>query len=705
MFSAHCISIITPVYNTPTHFVDELRQAIECQTFRDYEWILINDGSTDDSILRYLERVDAENEHVKVVHHPINKGLSAARNSGIKHSNSPYVFFVDADDLIAPTFLEKAFLVLHLNKDFAFVNSYVEGFGALEYKWTGGFHEHELFLKENRNTSCFLARREAFSMVEFNECMQKGGEDWDFWLNAASKGLWGYTIPEYLFYYRRSENNRWPSLQEKKLFADLQRQMMVKYGPALTNYFPRPGLEESFFDLGVPEIHPQAVGHEMPQQHLVCIFPWLEVGGADQFNINLLKGLKSRGWGISIITTEGITHAWEDKFKAITEDIFHLATLTHYSLFASVLSFLLESRRPQVAFLSHSMYGYYLLPYIRQRLPYLPIVDFVHCEDLNWYNGGYPYFSALYTRYLSKTLTTSEQLRNWCITAGSIAETVETCYINVDSRQIKRRDDVRQRLRAELDLTKQTPLLLYVARLTEQKQPKMLVQVLAALKARGCQFKCIVIGDGPDRNLLLKQIREKNLSAYVHFLGAQSNEVVMEYMDAADVFFLPSQYEGIALSIYEAMAKSLAIVGANVGGQAELVTEECGYLVGPGDEHEQLRNYVNILVHLINAPEKVRWLGEKGRKRIVEYFDAVKMVDQVHRCFLSLKQASMPSSDTLRASYLLILNRMLSLEKENAVLSKQMNSRAAKVMEILEKPYRQWKSHFQNLKKKVKTRL
>ena len=65
-------------------------------------------------------------------------------------------------------------------------------------------------------------------------------------------------------------------------------------------------------------------------------------------------------------------------------------------------------------------------------------------------------------------------------------------------------------------------------------------------------------------------------------LGGVPNEKMRDLLAAADIFFLPSRWEGIALAIYEAMSMGVAVVGAIVGGQAELVTPECGVLIPRG---------------------------------------------------------------------------------------------------------------------------
>lgn len=98
------VSIIVPIYNVE-EYLGKCIESCLCQTFTDYELILVNDGSTDNglSICREYEKKDSR---IKVLDKP-NGGLSDARNAGMKIAMSPYIYFLDSDDFIEPTLIEK----------------------------------------------------------------------------------------------------------------------------------------------------------------------------------------------------------------------------------------------------------------------------------------------------------------------------------------------------------------------------------------------------------------------------------------------------------------------------------------------------------------------------------------------------------------------------------------------------------------------
>lgn len=97
------VSVIIPVYNVEK-YLESCLESIKSQTFTDYELILINDGSTDESvaIMRRYAKTDAR---IRIISQS-NRGVSAARNLGLSVAEGEYVLFVDSDDTILPDALE-----------------------------------------------------------------------------------------------------------------------------------------------------------------------------------------------------------------------------------------------------------------------------------------------------------------------------------------------------------------------------------------------------------------------------------------------------------------------------------------------------------------------------------------------------------------------------------------------------------------------
>ena len=97
------ISVIVPVYNVEKYLVQCI-ESIKMQTFENWELILVDDGSQDNSGMICDEYAQKDNR-IKVVHQK-NRGVSTARNSGVKFATGKYISFVDSDDYIVPNFFE-----------------------------------------------------------------------------------------------------------------------------------------------------------------------------------------------------------------------------------------------------------------------------------------------------------------------------------------------------------------------------------------------------------------------------------------------------------------------------------------------------------------------------------------------------------------------------------------------------------------------
>ena len=115
------VSIVIPVYNTEAYVEDTILSIVN-QSLRDSEIIVINDGSTDNS-LPVIEKLAEKDPRIRIYSQE-NQGLSAARNAGIEHANGKYLYFMDSDDLLDPDALEQCVKKCEANNlDFLFFDA------------------------------------------------------------------------------------------------------------------------------------------------------------------------------------------------------------------------------------------------------------------------------------------------------------------------------------------------------------------------------------------------------------------------------------------------------------------------------------------------------------------------------------------------------------------------------------------------------
>lgn len=629
------VSIITPFFNTGAEF-HETARSVFAQSLTAWEWIIINDASRDPAALAILEQYRERDPRIRVIDQPENRGPSAARNAGIRAARAEFVIPLDADDLIEPTLLEKAIWFLLSHPRLAFVGTWSVAFGEQNYLWRNGFHNADDFLTMNQATIGAMLRRSVHQAVGgFDESITGGMEDWDFWLKCAAHGHWGATLPEFLYWYRRraDHSQRWSDWDRGERQAAFAAQLRQRYPRLFTQGVPRVGPPEQLAYTAPRETLPFENALQPAQRQLLMIVPWMTMGGADKFNLDLLAQLARRDWNVTIASTLPNPNTWAPEFARFTPDIFALNDFLPPREHPAFLRYLIQSRRPDVVLLTNSEAGYHLLPYLRSVCPAPAYVDYCHMEEDIHASGGYPRFAVALQDQLDLNIVASEHLQRWMIERGADPARVHVAAINVDANHWRPDAETRRRVRAELQLDPQIPVLLFAGRICPQKQPRVLADTLGQLARESLDFVCLIAGGGEDRPLLENTLRAARAMRHARMLGDVSSERVRELMTAADIFFLPSQWEGIALSIYEAMAMGLAVVGADVGGQRELVTPECGILIQRSTETAEAREYARQIQRLLHDPALRQSMGQAARQRVETHFALDQMGERMQQLF------------------------------------------------------------------------
>ena len=214
------ISIVMTCFNQEKYITEAIESCIQ-QSFNDFEMIIVDDCSTDDSV-KIIKNYQKQDNRIKLVQSDTNSGSPIIpRNMGVRKSNGNYILFLDADDKIAPTALEKMYHAITHNKG-DIITCRVMQFGE---------ENGEMFLPTpnklnmaNRNclVNAALMRKSDFIMCGgFDERFSAMIEDYDLWLNLVynhNKKI--YRIPEILFYYRIKPKQLSRNQQKRKAHYD-----------------------------------------------------------------------------------------------------------------------------------------------------------------------------------------------------------------------------------------------------------------------------------------------------------------------------------------------------------------------------------------------------------------------------------------------------------------------------------------------------
>ncbi|TAN57357.1 MAG: glycosyltransferase family 2 protein [Rhodospirillales bacterium] len=215
------ISVVIPCFNGGAELPRALA-SLEKQTFRDFEIIVVDDGSTDAPTIAFLDKLPSS---IRILHQE-NRGLPAARNAGMRAATGRFLLPLDCDDQLEPEFLSECLTALtaHPEAAFAFAQMRLEGeLTGVTRKSYNPFAQ--LFL--NQLPYCLMLRRQAWEEAGgYDETMRGGYEDWEFNIRLSSLGLHGILVDRPLFVYRTSQQGMLNSLSRRAhaaLWLGIQR--------------------------------------------------------------------------------------------------------------------------------------------------------------------------------------------------------------------------------------------------------------------------------------------------------------------------------------------------------------------------------------------------------------------------------------------------------------------------------------------------
>ena len=161
--------------------------------------------------------------------------------------------------------------------------------------------------------------------------------------------------------------------------------------------------------------------------------------------------------------------------------------------------------------------------------------------------------------------------------------------------------------------------LLYVGRLAAAKGLPVLLKSLTMLRSAHPSVHLTVVGDGPDRELLERQVAALGIAAHVDFMGSQPPAQVRRYLRSADVFVMSSFAEGVPVVLMEAMMAQRPVVATQIAGISELVADGVsGFLVPPSDVEK-----LSDRIHQLLADKSLcQRFGQQGQRRVIESFNS-----------------------------------------------------------------------------------
>lgn len=363
---------------------------------------------------------------------------------------------------------------------------------------------------------------------------------------------------------------------------------------------------------------------------LYCI-ETLKSGGVEQRRYTLAKFLDKSRFEVKIICTQAKGSLVDQIIKENVEviEIGKLTKVWQWNRYSAVLD-VIKSFKPDI--IHGAVFEGVLLATIAGTVGRVPIVIAEETSD--------PYNRSRKASFLLKMLSllsdkvvgvspaTCEYLKN---IAGIHASKIRLINNGVNINQFLNAESV-QKLKDSLGITGEDTVIGSVGRLWNKvKQFTDLIEALHLLKNVHPNLKILLVGDGPDKEMIQKVIEEKGLSERVIMTGFQPNP--HPYFQVMDIFAIVSKTESFGLVAVEAMNHNLPVIATKVGGLKSIVVDqETGYLVNSSSPKE----IADAIKKMIANRGLMREMGQRGFERAQREYSAKRYVRDVNELYEEL---------------------------------------------------------------------
>jgi|GEM_PF-1535168 len=561
------VSIIVPFYNKSKTIIDTM-DSLSTQTFVNFEVLIVNDGS-DPGERRRIECF--QDNKIRIIDQE-NYGVAIARNNGLKSAKGKYVLFLDSDDLIQPTYLEKVLIILESNPGIDFVYTGITFFGKKHAQFKGmKFDKSSLETNNYLPTAAVIKRQAALDVGGYKSGI--GYEDWEFWLTLVENGCKGKLLPEALFMYRfETEGSKYhDDLKEHDHHIETIRNLHPEYSEKIKvtpNSLPLKLVSGQLYRNLDKSSYTKS-----DSSHVLVLLPWMTFGGAEHVVLNFVAQLKDR-YEFSFMTSLKSNHEWESKFSVLSKRVYHLANLfENESQYYEFIKYYINSNGVDVVHIVHNSSFFRFLDQLKKDFPNIKVIctifNTIAHFDKALENGSN---IDIYT-------TDNSKVREVFDVQLELDKRMEVICNGIDNQKFYAPTaKKRVKARRNLGIRSDQKSIFYMGRLSEEKSPDVFIEAAIGVleKNKDCIF--FLVGDGPMRASLEKEYENFIQKGQIIFLGYQ--EEMLPFWFAADIFVLCSKTEGFPLTIVEAMATRTLVVASNVGGVSDAINNcENGYLI------------------------------------------------------------------------------------------------------------------------------
>lgn len=667
------ISIIT--YYTGKEYIEQTYTSLLNQTFPHWEWLIV--ATKIDESLKKIKKLD---KRIKIIEVDSER-IARAQYIAAQQAKGEILLILAEEDLIDNTMLECGYFTMLTNPEGVWAYSRMVNFDKKNGLYNKKLTIYEM-AKKNIISKCAFIRKERFlELDKYMNLPMEVHEDWYMWLYFLSKNYIPIKMDFYGYWHRKTETEKSLLIEKNDKKSKISKEYIDKMKAEIkidTNTIEFDKIYSIDYK-DIPkkiELTKKDIFEPNNKKKILFILPWFVVGGADIFNLNLIKGLREKGYEITVITTEKCNYVLRQKVEALVDEYFDLTTFLKEKDWASFIYHIIKSRKIQCVFISNSFYGYYVLPWLKYHFKEISFVDYIHAENWTLRNGGFPKDSNSVATYLDATYTCTKHLKDMMYTImNRHVKNIKPVYIGADP--IFYNNDVIYDGEEELkEKYKGKEVILFIGRIVHYKRPLFAIEMFKKILNTRKNVKLVIVGDGLALDDVRRKIKEEHLEEYIDLYGMQDD--VRRFYKIANVTLICSLREGLTLTTYESLSMGVPVVSCDIGGQKELIENDCGYLIRPYQMPEQqfefdysedeIEEYKEAIEKVLDNKENINY-KEICRNKIINKFSIVKMINEIDKSITKLIKTGSKieehhcNSIEFAERYLLVNSMLVSLNK------------------------------------------
>lgn len=361
------------------------------------------------------------------------------------------------------------------------------------------------------------------------------------------------------------------------------------------------------------------------------------LGGTEKAVYEIARRLVRRGHRITVLTLD--VHGYEPHSEIEGIDIYRLPAVSVTKLVGAQLTIspfslirasrIIRAVRPDIVHAHNLYFSLTAIAPTIKRLSRLPLLTTLHLPKMRYNKTLLDIAIQIYQNTIGRLIIGSSD-KLIAVSESVMMHAIKDLKAS-SSKVIRIPNGVDTSAYLPGNQRHKNAIITYTGRLIRNKGPQHLIQASPDILKAHPEAQIYIVGEGPLKDKLMRQVTSQKLEDNIHFLGNISD--ILPILQATTIFVRPSLTEGMSLAILEAMACGLPVVASNIEGNAEIIDNgKTGCLVPPTDS----KALAETIEFLLSYPKMASEIGENARKKAEKFYDWERIAYQTLEVYLSL---------------------------------------------------------------------